>query len=95
MFIVSISYKKPLEEVDKIIEAHVDYLKKYYREGIFLLSGRKEPQTGGIILAEADSREILDKILQQDPFSLAGLTDYEVTKFLPTMASDDLKSLLE
>lgn len=93
MFIVSITYKMELSEVDKYVDAHILYLKKHYASGHFVASGRKIPRTGGIILATASSKEELEAILQQDPFHTAGIASYEVTEFIPTMAATDLVAI--
>ena len=47
-----ITYKAALAEIDARMAAHVVFLKKYYASGNFLVSGRKIPRDGGIILAE-------------------------------------------
>ncbi len=46
MFVVSLAYKTDFSEVEKYIDAHLLYLKKYYDQGKFVSSGRKEPRTG-------------------------------------------------
>jgi uncharacterized protein YciI len=51
MFVIELIYKVDLAEIDAHMGAHVDFLKKYYASGHFLLSGRKIPRNGGIILA--------------------------------------------
>lgn len=93
MFVVSLSYKVDLAEVDQHLDAHVAYLKKQYEDGYFLASGRKEPRTGGVILAKAGSKGELQSVLQQDPFYQHALADYEVIEFLPTMTTDALALL--
>lgn len=93
MFVVSITYKVELSEVDKHIDAHVSYLDKYYEKGNFIASGRKIPRTGGVILAHAGSREELDSILQEDPFFQADVAAYEVTEFVPTKAAQGFESI--
>ena len=94
MFIVSLHYIKPLAEVDALIGEHKAFLEQHYASGNFLLSGRKEPRTGGVIVARAASREELAQILSQDPFQRAGVTQYEVTEFLPSMAASTLIDLI-
>ncbi|MFT5420336.1 MAG: hypothetical protein ACI9D5_001080 [Candidatus Endobugula sp.] len=89
MFLVSISYEKELSEVDQIIDDHVVYLKKYYALGNFLLSGRKVPRTGGVILVKASSREELNAIVAEDPFTIAGVASYTVIEFVPTMSAKE------
>ncbi|NVK38153.1 MAG: YciI family protein [Gammaproteobacteria bacterium] len=93
MFVVSLTYKVDLTEVDKHISDHVAYLEKYYGEGNFIASGRKVPRTGGVILAQAESREKLNAILQEDPFYKADVATYEVTEFVPSKVGQDFESL--
>lgn len=95
MFIVSLTYVKPLEEVDRYLAEHVEYLKEQYRLGNFLASGRKVPRTGGVILAKASSLEEIETIIALDPFYRHGVANYEVTEFTPTMTSPELAFLQE
>ncbi len=95
MFILSLIYIKPLEEVDVLLEEHVIYLKEEYALGNFLASGRKVPRTGGVILARGASREEIETIIKLDPFHRHGIAEYEITEFCPTMTSDDLGFLRE
>jgi uncharacterized protein YciI len=93
MFVVSISYTVELSEVDPHIEAHIAYLEKYYAAGSFIASGRKVPRTGGVILAQAESKIALERILQEDPFSQANIARYEITEFIPTKVAEGLEVL--
>jgi len=93
MFIISITYKVELKEVDKIIDQHVAYLEKHYALGHFIASGRKVPRTGSIILANSSSREELDSIIEKDPLFIANVADYDVTEFIPTMTAKGFESL--
>lgn len=68
MFIIDLNYVAPLEELDKHMFDHVQYLKKYYEENLFLASGRKVPRTGGIILCIAESEKEVNQIISEDPF---------------------------
>lgn len=94
MFIISLTYTQPLDLVDKYIPEHVEFLKQQYLAGHFQLSCRKEPRTGGVILATVESRSKLDDILALDPFNRERLAVYEVTEVTPTMSSPELKSLV-
>jgi uncharacterized protein YciI len=93
MFIISLTYKKPLEEVDFHLSAHVEYLETQCRASNLLASGRKIPRTGGIILSDVETRERLDEILKQDPFYKSQVADYEVTEFVPSMTCPELAFL--
>lgn len=90
MFIVSLEYIRPLAEIEAALPEHIAYLERHYRAGTFLMSGRKQPRTGGIILMQADSRDEVGQIIAEDPFHRAGLAEYTVTEFLPTKTADSL-----
>jgi uncharacterized protein YciI len=53
MFIIDLNYIVPLEQLDKHMTDHVKFLHKYYKQNVFVASGRKVPRTGGIILVLA------------------------------------------
>lgn len=95
MFIISLTYIKPLEEVDALLEEHVTYLKEQYALKNFLASGRKVPRTGGVILARGASRGEIETIITLDPFYRHGIAEYGITEFTPTMTSDELIFLKE
>ncbi|ADG92833.1 YCII-related protein [Arcobacter nitrofigilis DSM 7299] len=93
MFIINLTYIKPLDEVDIHLEAHVKYLKEQYKEGNFIASGRKIPRDGGVILSKLDSKEKLEEVLAKDPFKLANVANYEIIEFIPSMTSDEYENL--
>lgn len=84
MFIISLTYKKPIADVELYIADHIAFLEKYYAMEKFIFSGRKNPRTGGIILANNVTREEVEKIISEDPFNLQKVADYEITEFTPT-----------
>ena len=93
MFIVSLNYKYELEEVDKHLEDHVAYLKQEYSNGNFIASGRKIPRTGGIIISGVKNKDELEMILAKDPFKKAGIAEYEITEFVPSMVAEGYEIL--
>ena len=95
MFIINLTYKTELEKVDQFLSEHIEFLNKQYELGHFLASGRKIPRTGGIILSNVASKEILEKIIEKDPFKKNELADYEFTEFIPSKTCEELKFLIE
>ena len=57
MFIIEIIYTAPLDVIDAAMKEHMIFLKKYYSKEIFLISGRKEPRKGGIIIASGNDKK--------------------------------------
>lgn len=94
MFVVLLTYTQPLAAVDALLVEHREYLRRMYEARVFLLSGRKQPRDGGVILANAASPGELESFLAQDPFHVHGVASYQVFEFLPTMAAPALNSLV-
>ena len=94
MFIIDIHYTAPLEEVDKHMEGHVAYLKKYMANNTFLVTGKKEPRTGGILIANAASREDVEKIITEDTFYQHKVAEMTITEFTHARHNALLNSLL-
>jgi uncharacterized protein YciI len=90
MFVIELIYKAPLAEIDRSMRAHVKFLEKYYAAGNFLVSGRKIPRDGGIILAVGDSRESIEAIAREDPFCARGLAEFRVVEFRASQRADDI-----
>jgi uncharacterized protein YciI len=89
MFVIELTYKAPLDDIDARMKAHVAFLKKYYESGNFLVSGRKIPRDGGMILAVGKSRQHIEAIVEQDPFVRHGLADYRIVEFKASQKADD------
>lgn len=94
IYVVVLTYIKPLKDIDSLLPAHVDWLQKGYAEGLFLASGRKIPRSGGVILAKCDDAEKLEHYLSQDPFQQAGVAKVELIPFEATMTAAALKDIL-
>ena len=90
MFVIELLYKAPLADIDKHMTAHVRFLKKYYASGHFLVSGRKIPRDGGIILAVGSSRDEIEGIVREDPFCARGLADVRIIEFRASQKADDI-----
>ena len=89
MFIAILTYKKPLGEVDKHLQAHREYLAKHYAAGDFIASGPQNPRVGGVIMIKATDREAVNSIISQDPFNINGIADYQIVEFTLTMFCDE------
>lgn len=95
MFVVILTYKRPISEVDKYLQAHRGYLAGHYAAGDFIASGPQIPRAGGVIMMRAASREAVDALIAQDPFHINGIADYQVVEFTPTMVcTDELNAIL-
>lgn len=92
MFIVELIYKAELAAIDGAMRTHMAYLKKHYAAGTFVVSGRKVPRDGGIILAVGKSREEIEAIAKEDPFCKLGLAEFRIIEFRVSQRADDLEA---
>jgi uncharacterized protein YciI len=92
MFVIELTYTASLADIDASMSAHVAFLKKYYAAGNFLVSGRKIPRDGGIILAVGTSRPQIEEIIREDPFHKRGLAEFRVIEFRASQRAPDIQA---
>src|SRR6185436_1984780 len=95
MFVIELIYKADLSDIDAHMAAHVVFLKKYYAAGNFLISGRKIPRDGGIIVAVGKSRKEIEAIMEQDPFCKHGLADFRIIEFRASQRAADIQERID
>jgi uncharacterized protein YciI len=91
MYVVYLNYFRPVDEVEALLEPHVEWLNRYFAAGVFMAAGRKDPRTGGVLLVKDIDRARLDTILAEDPF--VAVAHYEVTKVNVTRTSEEFAAL--
>lgn len=94
MFVIELEYTAELSEIDAHMAAHVAWLKRNYAAGRFLVSGRKVPRNGGIIIAVGDSREQVEALVQGDPFVERGLARFRVIEFRASQRAPSIDALI-
>jgi uncharacterized protein YciI len=87
VFVLLLTYTKPLDEVDALMRKHMAWVNEHYAAGRFVVSGRRVPRTGGVILARGDDREEIERIAASDPFVTGGVATVEVIQFRASQAA--------
>ena len=82
-FIINITYKAPLTKIDELLAEHRKFLQDGYDKGMLLFSGPRNPRTGGVIAARADSLEYIKSFFDNDPYKINNAADYEFIEFDP------------
>ena len=90
MFVIELLYTASLDRIDAHMPAHVQFLKKYYASGHFVMSGRKIPRDGGIIVATGASRQEIENIIREDPFCKKGLAEFRIVEFRASQRAEDV-----
>lgn len=94
MFIFKLHYLKSIEEVEKYLPAHLNYLQEHYDSGDFIASGRQVPRIGGVILCRAVSKESAQSIMVKDPFYIYQIAEYELIEFIPTKYASGFEAFI-
>ena len=95
MIIFNLTYVKPIQEVEKMLPAHISYLEENYSIKKFICSGRKVPRTGGIILCNCETRQEAEQIMEQDPFFKEKIAQYEIIEFVPSKSLEEFESFMK
>lgn len=95
--IAIVRYRKPLEDVLKVVEEHRSYLRELHEKGLLLASGPLDPRNGGALLLRVSDdepiHEALDRIRDEDPFIKAGVAQYELMPWVPNIGAEKLNLL--
>lgn len=94
MFIIDITYIKPIEIVEKYLVEHRNFLEEGYQKNYFVASGPKNPRTGGIIISQLKDRAMLEQILKEDPFLVHDIAEYHLIEFEPVKFHKNFSSFL-
>jgi uncharacterized protein YciI len=89
-------YRKPLDEVLRVVDEHRAYLRILKDQGLLLASGPLDPRSGGALLLKVPDESVqasLDRIRDEDPLTMAGLAQYELLPWCPTIGIEGLDKL--
>jgi uncharacterized protein YciI len=95
MFVIELIYTADLSQIDAHMKEHMVFLEKYYAAGKFLVSGRKIPRDGGIILALGKDKQELEAIVSEDPFYTNGLAEFRIIEFRASNRADDMPKRIQ
>jgi uncharacterized protein YciI len=68
LFVIILRYIVPIEEINAMRPDHLKFLDEFYKKGNFLISGRQNPVSGGIIISQGEDRKEIQEIIKLDPF---------------------------
>ena len=92
IFIASLTYTVPIEQVDAVLADHLAWLKAGHEAGHFLAWGPREPRDGGLIFVKAASAAEAEALLISDPFMLHQLADLTITQWTPRFVGPGLEA---
>jgi uncharacterized protein YciI len=94
MFIVLLRFSANKGKAGQLMEGHKAWIKRGFDDGVFLLVGGLQPNSGGGIVAHNTSRPALQDRVNADPFVVEDVVSAEILEIMPTRADDRLASIL-
>ncbi len=93
--IAVIRYRRPIEEIQAVTDAHRAYLRSLKERGVLLASGPLDPRFGGVVLfrvPDEGALAALDRLRDGDPFIQQGLVQYEILPWAPNIGAAELEA---
>jgi uncharacterized protein YciI len=78
---VIIEYTKPADEVSRVREAHLAWIRANTEAGTILLSGRRPAGNGGVLVVQGESAAAVQAFCAGDPYATAGVAEHIVYDF--------------
>jgi uncharacterized protein YciI len=91
-FLVFIQYMVTVDVLGDNVRLHREFLQTGYDRGWLLMSGPREPKSGGVVIARAPSLEELKDFFNDDPYRVKGLAFHEFIEFNPVKSQPFLAS---
>jgi uncharacterized protein YciI len=94
MFIILLRFSANKNQAPVFMEAHKQWLKRGFADGVFVLAGSLEPGQGGGILAASATCTSIEQRVSEDPFVAEKVVTAEIIELDPGIADDRLQFLV-
>jgi len=94
MFIVLLRFSENKGKASQFMEGHKEWIKRGFDDGVFLLAGSLQPNSGGGIVAHNSSLLELQARVTDDPFVAEKIVSAEILEITPSRAVAPLEFLL-
>jgi uncharacterized protein YciI len=94
MFIVLLRFSGNKGQASRYMDGHKEWLKRGFDDGIFLLAGNLQPNSGGGLVAHNTSLADLQNRVETDPFVVEDVVSAEILEITPSRVDERLKSIL-
>lgn len=95
MFVVLLKFSSNKSQANQFMEGHKEWIKRGFEDGVFLLAGTLQPNSGGAIVAHHESFSDLQRRVRDDPFVAKGIVVPEIVEITPSRTDERLKFLLD
>lgn len=95
MFVVFLKFSDNKANAGQFMDGHKDWIKRGFDDGVFLLVGSLQPNSGGGIVAHNTSLPDLQSRVDTDPFVVENVVNAEILEITPSKADARLDFLLD
>lgn len=95
MFVVLLRFSGNKGRAGQFMDGHREWIKRGFDDGVFLLVGSLQPNSGGGIVAHNTSLPDLRRRVNDDPFVAENVASAEILEVAPSRADERLKFLLD
>lgn len=93
MFIITLSLTEKKSEAPAYMALHNEWIAQGFEDGVFILVGSLQPQSGGAILAISESLSAIERRVAADPFVREGIVTPKIQEVVPTRTDQRLSFL--
>jgi uncharacterized protein YciI len=94
MFLVVLRLSNAKSRAGELMQAHNEWIKRGFADGVLLLAGSLQPGLGGVVIADRITRADLEQRLQSDPFIAHDVVNVDLLEVSPSKADPRLAFLL-
>jgi uncharacterized protein YciI len=84
VYLMISTYTVPLEEVDKLRDAHLGFLDEKEALGLVVSAGRQDPPNGGVVILDVPSEAEAFAVMADDPYVKGQVGEYRAVGFNPS-----------
>lgn len=92
MFVITLRFADKTK-ASQFMDGHNAWIRRGFDDGVFLLAGSLQPNTGGAILAHNASRSEVEERVQDDPFVAEGVVSADILEVTPGRTDERLAFL--
>jgi uncharacterized protein YciI len=94
MFVVLLKFSGSKAQARQFMDGHKEWIKRGFDDGVFLLAGSLQTNSGGGVLAHNTSLSDLQNRVNDDPFVAEDIVAAEILEITPSKTDERLAFLL-
>jgi uncharacterized protein YciI len=95
MFVILLRFSDNKGNAGQFMDGHKEWIQRGFDDGVFLVVGSLQPNSGGGIVAHDTSLSDLQSRVDDDPFVAENVVRAEILEIAPARADERLSFLLD